>query len=363
MAGTVLVGLSGGVDSALTVLLLKEQGYTVIGASMSIYNSDIPSSVDAGKACYGHDEKADIKNIHLLGQQLGIDTYVFDLSQAFKAHVLSAFKDAYTKGLTPNPCVQCNEVMKFGLLVDKARAQGLAFDAFATGHYARIEQKDGRYMLRRGADEKKDQSYFLYRLSQEKLAHTLFPLGAFTKTKVRELARAKGLPVALSEKPDSQDFYAGDYADLLNLSPRVGTIMTREGRPLGQHHGYWHYTVGQRKGLGIAYPEPLFVVDIDADKNIVYVGTAADTLRTDACVGDVHFVAWDKAQAPTSPFRAFAKQRSAARPEPVTAQLTQAGEKLLVRYDTPQKSITAGQSLVLYDTDGFVLCGGLIEKQ
>lgn len=356
MSATVIVGLSGGVDSSLAAVLLKEQGYHVIGVSMSIYNQDIPNLLAAGNACYGPEEKQDIKDIQKFGDKIGIETYVFDCSEDYKRLVLAYFKEEYQHGRTPNPCVKCNAVMKFGLLGQKAKEAGIAYDFFATGHYARIEKENGRFLLKKGVEEKKDQSYFLYRLTQDQLAHTLFPLGSFTKAQTRALARQKGLDVY--DKPDSQDFYAGDYNDLLQFPPKQGVIMHINGQVLGKHMGYWNYTIGQRKGLGIAYPEPLFVLDIDAHRNIVYVGTAQDTQKKDVFVSDPVWIAFDA--TPDKPFKAFAKQRSAAKACPVTVEPTAHG--LHVVYEEPQKSFTPGQSLVLYQDD-IVLGGGIITKE
>lgn len=356
MSATVIVGLSGGVDSSLAAVLLKEQGYHVIGVSMSIYNQDIPNLLAAGNACYGPEEKQDIKDIQKFGDKIGIETHIFDCSEDYKRLVLAYFKEEYQHGRTPNPCVKCNAVMKFGLLGQKAKEAGIAYDFFATGHYARIEKENGRFLLKKGVEEKKDQSYFLYRLTQDQLAHTLFPLGGFTKAQTRALARQKGLDVY--DKPDSQDFYAGDYNDLLQFPPKQGVIMHINGQVLGKHMGYWNYTIGQRKGLGIAYPEPLFVLDIDAHRNIVYVGTAQDTQKKDVFVSDLSWIAFDA--TPDKPFKAFAKQRSAAKACPVTVEPTAHG--LHVVYEEPQKSFTPGQSLVLYQDD-IVLGGGIITKE
>ncbi len=357
MSDVAIVGLSGGVDSSLAAILLKEQGYDVIGVSMSIYNKDIPNLVKGGNACYGPEIKTEIKNIQEFGDKIGIKTYVFDCSEEYKDTILAYFKSEYAAGRTPNPCVKCNELMKFGLLTQKAQKEGIAYDYFATGHYCQVakDEASGRYLLKKGVDEKKDQSYFLYRLSQEQLSKVLFPLGTFTKEQVRQMAREKGLEVA--DKADSQDFYPGNYNDLLQLKPQKGNIMLTNGKVLGQHLGYWNYTVGQRKGLGIAYPEPLFVLDIDAHRNIVWVGTAADTQKDTCFVEDLH---WIKFAAPPAEFKAFAKQRSTAKPAPVTIYVENGVARVV--YDDMQKSFTAGQSMVFYDSDDVVIGGGVIMK-
>jgi tRNA-specific 2-thiouridylase len=244
--------------------------------------------------------------------------------------------------------------MKFGLLAEEARKQGIAFDYFATGHYARIEKREGRFVLKKGADPRKDQSYFLYRLTQKQLATTMFPLGEYTKDQVREMARARGLVVA--EKTDSQDFYAGDYADLLEQKPREGRIVLTNGKVLGKHQGFWNYTIGQRKGLGIAYPEPLFVVDIDAEHNQVVVGTAKDTFSEECLAKQV---VWGGVTASlTEPVSAQVKYRSSGKTVAATLYPVQDGIRIV--FDEPQRAITRGQSIVFYQGDD-VLGGGIIQ--
>ena len=349
---TVAVGLSGGVDSTLTAHLLKEKGYRVIGLSMSIYNGSIPAHI-TGDACYGPSEKQDIRDIQKWAKNQGIEAHILDLSESYKKTVLKYFKDSYLSGVTPNPCVMCNTLMKFGLLVEEAQKQGIAFDYFATGHYARIEEKQGRFILKKGIDPHKDQSYFLYRLTQEQLARTLFPLGEYTKDQVRKMARERGLKVA--DKSDSQDFYAGDYADLLGEAPREGNIVLANGKVLGKHQGFWNYTIGQRKGLGIAYPEPLFVVDIDAEHNQVIVGTSKDTFVPE-CHADR--IVWGGIiEELYEPMKAEVKYRSSGKTVPAT--LIPEGDKVKVVFDEPQRAVTRGQSIVFYQGDS-VLGGGII---
>lgn len=339
---TIAVGLSGGVDSTLTALLLKEQGYKVIGLSMSIYNKDIPSLKPAGKSCYGPDEKQDIKDIQKWAIDKGIESYIIDLSEEYKQEVLKYFKEAYLSGKTPNPCIMCNQKMKFGLLADKAKEQNIEFDFFATGHYVRLEKIGDRYALKKAVDEKKDQSYFLYRLTQEQLSRTLFPLGSYTKEQVRQMARERGLTVA--DKVDSQDFYGGDYTDLLEQAPQYGEIVHTSGQVLGSHQGFWHYTIGQRKGLGVAYSEPLFVVDIDAQNNRVIVGNVNETFTNECFVMDCNWMALK--QAPQVPLRVMAKYRSAGFSVPAVIMSVEGGVN--VKFDSPQKSVTRGQSVVFY---------------
>ncbi|MBE6449536.1 MAG: tRNA 2-thiouridine(34) synthase MnmA [Alphaproteobacteria bacterium] len=354
MSDVVLIGLSGGVDSSLAAILLKEQGYDVIGVSMSIYNKDIPNLI-GGNACYGPFEKPEITNIHEFGKKIGIKTFVFDCSEEYKNTILSYFQNEYKAGRTPNPCVKCNELMKFGLLLQKAESEGIAFDYFATGHYCQTEYKDGRYLLKKGIDEKKDQSYFLYKLNQTQLSKVIFPLGSMTKEEVRRIAKEKGLDVA--DKADSQDFYSGNYNDLLQMPIKKGNIMLPNGTVLGVHNGYWNYTIGQRKGLGVSYSEPLFVLDMDAHRNIVWVGTQKDAQKTECYIEDLHWIKFDK---PADNFKAFAKQRSTAKPAAVSVSIY--GDKAKIKYEDVQKSFTPGQSLVLYDGD-YVIGGGIICKE
>ena len=352
---TVAVGLSGGVDSTLTALLLKEAGYRVIGLTMKIYNRDIPHLKVAGNACYGPDEKQDIQVVRDWCAKEGIDCRILDCSEEYKKIVLRYFKDSYLSGLTPNPCIKCNAEMKFGLMLDKARAEQATFDLFATGHYAQIMRsaETGRFVLKRGVDLKKDQSYFLYRLNQDQLSRTLFPLGGYTKEQVRQMARERGLTVA--DKADSQDFYAGDYTDLLEQAPRVGKIVHVNGQVLGTHQGFWNYTIGQRKGLGIGWTEPLFVIDLDPETNVVVVGGADHTTVT-GCLA--RQTVWNAAPLQGQK-RVLARYRSSGRL--VDAVIESAGESgdIRVLFDTPQRSVSRGQSVVFYEND-VVLGGGII---
>ena len=349
----IAVGLSGGVDSTLTALLLKEQGHEVIGLTMALYNEEIPNLKVAGDACYGPTEKQDIKDVQAWCRTVGIKHHVINLSEAYKKTVLKYFRETYLSGATPNPCIMCNAGMKFGLLLDEAK-KSIIFDAFATGHYARIEQTPEGFVLARGKDVKKDQSYFLYRLNQEQLSHTIFPLGGYTKTEVRTMAKERGLAVA--DKADSQDFYAGDYTDLLQVSDKEGQIVLTSGKIIGKHKGFWHYTIGQRKGLGIAYPEPLYVVDLDARHNRVIVGVESETKRN-ACdiVQPVLGILANRAKE----FDCLVKYRSAGQlvPAHVTKKTTSSWH---IDFQEPQKSLTPGQSAVFYKDD-LVIGGGIIK--
>ena len=349
----VAVGLSGGVDSTLTALLLQEQGHDVIGISMALYNDEIPNLKLANDACYGPKEKEDLAEIHTWCENRGIPHFTLDLSEEYKKTVLKYFKETYLSGQTPNPCVMCNSGMKFGLMLEKAK-QVCDFDAFATGHYARITVSDNGAILTRGKDLKKDQSYFLYRLTQAQLVHTIFPLGEYTKNQVREMARERGLVQA--DKADSQDFYAGDYTDLLQTQPKRGEIVLASGKVLGYHQGFWNYTIGQRKGLGIAYPEPLFVIALDVKHNRVIVGPKNETFATTCRIKNVvpGILMQDKRD-----FQCLVKYRSAG--QLIKAHVIQKDSDYEICFDDPQPSITPGQSAVLYDGD-LVIGGGIICK-
>ena len=261
----VAVGISGGVDSAVAALLLKEQGYDVVGVTMTLGRADEAKSLVEAQAA---------------AERLGIPLKVFDFAAEWKREILQYVSETYLGGQTPNPCVRCNETVKFGLLPRAAFEMGC--EKFATGHYARVGKRDegrGKRLLMRGVDRGKDQSYFLYRVRPEILERTLFPLGELTKDEVRAKARAFGLEVA--EKGDSQDFCGGDPMKIVNEPDREGEVVTVGGKVIGKHRGYWNYTVGMRKGLGIGGGTPYYVVALDAERNRVIVGFKDDAVRYD----------------------------------------------------------------------------------
>lgn len=360
MQETIAVGLSGGVDSGLTALLLKEKGYNVVGLSMSIYNKDIPNLKLAENSCYGSEEKKELKELVAWGKKQGITAHVFDCAEIFKKTILKYFKEAYLNGVTPNPCIMCNHVMKFGVLLNLANENGIQFSKFATGHYARIYEKEGRFVLQRGVDEKKDQSYFLYRLNQDQLSKIIFPLGCMTKEEVRALAVQKGLIMA--EKPDSQDFYAGDYTDLLEKSAQKGNIILENGKVLGTHAGYWNYTIGQRKGLGIAHPVPLFVIDILPETNEVVVGPREETFQNSCSAQDIVWGGFLNKHECNN-LSVYVKYRSTGKLVEATLIATETSFEVI--FKEPQRAITAGQSIVCYDMNDktSVICGGIIQKR
>ena len=348
----VAVGLSGGVDSSVAALLLKEQGHEVVGITMKLWREGVYKGGDRD-ACFGAHELEDIETARRMAEGLGIDYRVFDCFDGYNRNVIAYFRETYLSGKTPNPCVRCNATLKFGLLPRLARASGLDFDCFATGHYARIEKRGKRYAILRGADASKDQSYFLCRLSQEQLAHTLFPLGGLTKKEIRETARTHGLVTA--DRPDSQDFYSGDKNELIGEPDRPGDIVDLHGRKLGTHNGFWHYTVGQRKGLGIGGGTPYYVVDLNACRNQVVVGFAEDAVKTSLSVLDMNYVALDPSENDGPPIPCFVKVRSAGAPKgPAFLQ----GD--CATFPEGIAGVAPGQSAVFYDADGAILCGGTI---
>jgi len=344
----IAVGLSGGVDSAVAALLLKRAGHDVVGVTMKLWREGLFKG-GARDACFGPGEADDIAAAEAFAGRIGIDYRVFDCSEEYMRVVLDYFRSEREAGRTPNPCVVCNRRLKFGMLPAVA-AKSLEFERFATGHYARIVEKGGRLAVARAADVRKDQSYFLWGLSQEQIARAMFPLGDMSKDDVRRMAREAGLPMA--EKPDSQDFYSGDCNELIGAEDIQGNIVSTDGRVLGRHNGYWHYTIGQRQGLGIAVGEPLYVVSISKRRNEVVVGTRAQAMFTKFRVEDVNWMA----AAPTDgEIGGFVKIRSTGSPlGPVSLKggVVHAPEGLF--------GVAPGQSAVIYSPDDAILCGGVI---
>lgn len=354
----ILVGMSGGVDSSVVAAMLKAQGHEVIGATMSIWEKGTAFRGDLGAdSCFSPHEEQDIETAKVLCEKLDIPYYVLDCSARYKQMVLENFKQEYKAGRTPNPCVMCNSYIKFEALPAEAAAQGVVFDKFATGHYARIglNEKTGRYEIKRGVDYTKDQSYFLYRLTQAQLARIEMPLGGYNKKQVRKMAEDYGLTV--SDKPDSQDFYSGDINDILQNEPQVGNFVTQAGKVLGQHQGYWNYTIGQRRGMGIAAERPLYVLAINKDNNEVVVGFEEECERSGLVAENW---CWSALEGLDKTLECEAKIRSSQQPTAVKV-VPQSDGSMQVLFYAKQKAIAPGQSVVLYQ-NATVLGGGIIKS-
>ena len=347
----ILVGMSGGVDSSVVAAMLKNQGHEVIGATMSIWNKDTKFSGNINAdSCFSPHEEQDIDAAKQICDNLGIPYYVLDCSKRYQQMVLDNFKSEYKAGRTPNPCVMCNSYIKFSALPEEAKAQGIDFDKFATGHYAQIifNEQNNRYAIKRGVDNTKDQSYFLYRLTQEQLSRVMMPLGGLIKKQVRELAVQYGL--AVSDKPDSQDFYSGDINDILQNEPQIGNFVTQDGRILGQHQGIWNYTVGQRRGMGIAAERPLYVLGFNKDKNEVIVGFEEECERSGLIADNL---CWSAIEGIDTPIECEAKIRSSQ--QPVAVKVTPFENKQIqVDFFTKQKAIAPGQSVCIKTTSYWV---------
>lgn len=343
----IAVAMSGGVDSSVTAALLKQQGHEVIGITMSLF------------APHGSGSGSPVHDAAIVAEHLGIPHHVADFAPDFSRLIIGDFIDEYRAGHTPNPCVRCNRYIKFGLLLDKARELGA--DLLATGHYAKkTVDADGTCHLLVAANSRKDQSYFLYTLTQPQLQHVMFPLGAIeNKDEVRRLAREFALPVA--EKSDSQEVCFipnDDYVSFLEVNCALGAadgdIIHLDGRIVGRHHGTHRYTIGQRKGLGIAWSEPLYVTGIDAERNIVLVGEQQHVYAAGLHAGEVSWVVAPE----TGEFAATCKIRYRHQPVDCRVRLLEGGACDLT-FDQPQKAVTPGQALVFY-RDGEVMGGGRI---
>ncbi|MFZ0448122.1 MAG: tRNA 2-thiouridine(34) synthase MnmA [Desulfatiglandaceae bacterium] len=353
----IAVGMSGGVDSSVAAALLKEEGHDVVGIAMEIFDDSTEASPGQKHGCYGPDEKEDIELAGTVCERLGIPFHVIDLKKEYSEHVIDYFRREYLAGRTPNPCITCNRKVKFGFLLEKAREAGIDFTLFATGHYARIIRAGPYPFLARAVDKSKDQSYFLYALKPEQLDETLFPLGALTKQEVRKIAREKGLDTA--DRPESQDFMGGgDYKGLFEEGEiQEGDIVDEAGKCLGQHNGIIHYTVGQRRGLGISAEKPLYVKGIDPEHNRLVVGERQSLLSDGLVASDVNLTV---VKVHELPFRANVKIR--LRHEAAGSTLYPDDEKgVSVAFDKPQIAVTPGQSAVFYLGD-MVLGGGIIER-
>lgn len=351
-----LIAMSGGVDSSVAAHLVREAGYDITGATMKLYDNEM-IGLEPGKKC-GSTEG--IKDARAVAERLGIDFHVCDLRDEFKCEVIGRFIDDYEHGRTPNPCVDCNRELKFNRLYDYGRSLG--YEYIATGHYVQVEycEETGRYLLRKSENLAKDQSYFLYSLTQEQLAHAIFPLGGMTKDDTRELARELGLEVA--EKKESQDICfvpGGDYVGFIRQFTgreyEPGDFVDAEGNVLGEHKGIIKYTIGQRKGLGLALKKPMYVTTLDMENNRVILGDNEDLFTRELEAKDMNWIAYD---IPPAEFRASARIRYKHREAPATIIPLGDGRARIV-FDEPQRAVTSGQSVVIYDGD-YVVGGGKI---
>lgn len=350
-----LIAMSGGVDSSLAAKLMKDRGYDCIGCTMKLYNNE-DAGIERSRTCCSLDDVEDARSV---AYKLGMPFYVFNFTNAFRDTVIRKFIESYEKGITPNPCIDCNRYMKFDKLYKRAKLLGC--DYIVTGHYARIEEQDGNFVLKKALDETKDQSYVLYSMTQELLGSTMFPLGNMRKTEVRVMAEESGFVNA--DKPDSQDICIvpnGDYASIVELHTGKrsdeGNFVDRQGKILGQHKGVIHYTIGQRKGLGISSTEPLYVCDICPENGNVVLGSNNDLFSREADVADFN---WISGITPQREFRCKAKIRYRQAEQWATVIPTGADTVHIV-FDEPQRAITPGQAAVLYDGD-IVLGGGTIQ--
>lgn len=352
----VVVGMSGGVDSSVAAYLLKEQGYDVIGVTMQIWQDESESLQEENGGCCGLSAVDDARRV---AAELNIPYYVMNFKQEFKNHVIDYFVEEYECGRTPNPCIACNRYVKWESLLK--RSMDIGADYIATGHYARVEQlPNGRYALRVSATSKKDQTYALYNLTQEQLKHTLMPVGEYTKEQIRSIADKISLRVA--QKPDSQDICFvpdGDYASFIEetrgeVFPE-GNFVTLDGKVLGRHKGIIHYTVGQRKGLGLSMGYPVFVLEIRPETNEVVIGTNEDSMATRVRANKLNFMTIEDL---TEPMRVWAKIRYNHKGDWCTIEKT-GEDEVLCTFEKPQRAVTPGQALVFYDGE-YVLGGGTI---
>ena len=347
-----IIAMSGGVDSSVAAFFMKERGFECIGATMKLYdNEDI--GVSREKTCCSLD---DIEDARSVAARLGMPYYVFNFKDEFEQKVIDKFIKTYELGGTPNPCIDCNRYLKFEKLMQ--RMTELNFDYVVTGHYADIEEKDGRFYLKKGKDLSKDQSYVLYSLTQEQLKHTLFPLGRYSKSEIRKIAEKNGFINA--RKRDSQDICFvpdGDYAKFIEghngKSYPKGNFVDKSGNVLGEHNGLIRYTIGQRKGLGIAAGHPVYVCSKDLENNTVILGSNDDLMTKSLVADDFNWIA----PQPEVKIYCAAKTRYNMKEQPCTAWIENG--KVIVEFDNPVRAVTKGQAVVLYDGD-YVLGGGTI---
>jgi len=350
----VLLGMSGGVDSSTSAVILRREGHEVEGLSLRLFESRGRSAFTTCCSLMA------LNDARRAAETAGIHHKTLDARDLFVRTVVGPFAEAYAKGLTPNPCVLCNRHVKFPLLVEEARKRG--FSHIATGHYSITDRSSGRTLLKKGIDPVKDQSYFLYPIGQHTLDITLFPLGAYTKESTREIARNAGLDVF--NRPESQeicfvenDDYAATVRSLFPETVRPGAIIGPGGKKLGEHSGAINFTIGQRKGLGISWPHPLYVTHMDTTTNTVYVGSREETMKRAFNVSDLVWL--DSRKADAGPFRAGVKVRSTMPEQPAEVKPLDS-HRVRVDFDNPEFAPAPGQSAVFYDGD-IVIGGGTIE--
>ena len=352
----VVVGMSGGVDSSIAAYLLKEQGYDVIGVTMQIWQETENIVQEENGGCCGLSAVDDARRV---ASMLGIPYYVMNFREEFQKQVIDYFVAEYLRGRTPNPCIACNRYVKWEALLK--RSMDIGADYIATGHYAQIDRlTNGRYAIKHSATKTKDQTYALYNLTQDQLQHTLMPVGAYTKEQIRQIAENIGLPIA--HKPDSQDICFipdGDNATFIdkecNKKVPEGNFVSLDGKVLGRHKGITHYTVGQRKGLGLSLGHPAFVLEIRPETNEVVIGTNEDSMTCEVRAEKLNFMSIEDIE---DDMRVFAKIRYNHKGAWCTVKRTGEDESLCV-FDEPQRAVTPGQALVMYDGE-YVLGGGTI---